>query len=138
MRWSDIPRNPPTQTLRQFGGLCLLIFGGLATWRWAQHGPTPGALILLALALGLGLTGLVRPRWLRTVFVGWIMLTFPISWVLSQLIVLAMYGLVITPIGLVFRAIGRDPLALRPPRPVDSYWQPKPTPVDVRRYFRQY
>jgi hypothetical protein len=138
MRWSDIPRNPSDRTLRQFAGLCLLIFGGLAGWRLVQDGPTPLALVLGAAALGLGLPGLVRPRLLRPVFVGWMMLTFPIGWLMSQVILLLMFGLVITPIGLCFKAIGRDALGLRRTGPVTSYWRPKPMPVDVRRYFRQY
>ena len=47
------------------------------------------------------------------------------------------YGL-FTPIGLVFRLIGRDPLQ-RARRPgSESYWTPKPAPADLRRYFKQF
>ena len=94
--------------------------------------------LLAALAVGLGLTGLIRPAWVRPVFVGWMMLAFPIGWLMSQVMLIVMFALVITPVGCLFRLIGRDPLALTPPRSVGSYWQPKPMPVDVRRYFRQY
>ena len=32
MRFSDIPLSPDAKTLRQFAGLSLLIFGGLAAY----------------------------------------------------------------------------------------------------------
>jgi hypothetical protein len=138
MNWSDLPRNPSPRTLRQFGLLGLLILGGLAAWRLASHGPGPGAAVLGVVALLLGILGLAAPRWLRPIFVGWMMLAFPVGWLLSQLALALVYYGVLTPIGLALRATGRDPLALRKPPDARSYWVPKSTPHDVRRYFRQY
>ena len=43
-----------------------------------------------------------------------------------------------TPIGLVFRLIGRDPLQRARRAGVESYWAPKPAPADVRSYFKQF
>ena len=34
MQWSDIQFRPPEKTLRQFAGLWLVCFGGLAAWEW--------------------------------------------------------------------------------------------------------
>jgi galactonate dehydratase len=36
------------------------------------------------------------------------------------------------------RLIGRDALALKPPAGATSYWKPRRSPADVRRYFRQF
>ena len=33
MQWSDIQFHPPLKTLRQFAGLWLVFFGGLAAWQ---------------------------------------------------------------------------------------------------------
>ncbi len=90
------------------------------------------------LALTFGPLGLFWPGALRPIFVGWMVLAFPIGWTVSLLVLaLIFYGL-FTPMALVFRLMGRDALdRLREPdRP--SYWQPKPAPADLRRYFRQF
>ncbi len=138
MRWSDIPRNPDTRTLRQFAGLCLLVFGGLAAWHGFVHHRLVLAGILAALAVGLGGPGLAAPRLIRPIFVGWMILAFPIGWVVSHVMLAVLFYGLFTPIGLVMRLAGRDPLSLRPGPPSDTYWTLKAAPTDVRRYFRQY
>ena len=74
---------------------------------------------------------------MRPVFVGWMMLAFPLSWLVSHIaLAIVFYGF-FTPLALVFRLSGRDPLALKR-RNTESYWQPRPQATDVRRYFRQF
>jgi hypothetical protein len=138
MRWSDIPFDPPRATLRQFAGLWLIFFGGLALWEGWVRSHTGLALLWAVLALTIGPMGLLRPGWIRPIYVGWMVLAFPIGWTVSQvMLVLMFYGL-FTPIGLVFRLLGRDPLH-RARRPgVESYWIPKPAPAGPRSYFRQF
>ena len=65
-------------------------------------------------------------------------LAFPIGWVVSQVMLLLMFYLIITPVSLFFRIQGRDALARKPAPNRASFWQPKQTPEDVRSYFRQY
>ena len=138
MRWSDIQFRPPEKTLRQFAGLWLVSFGGLAAWEWFGRQHTSLAIGLTVLALTLGPLGLVWPRLLQPIYVAWMVLAFPIGWTISQLIVALMFYGLFTPIGLVFRLIGRDPLhrARRPA--LVTYWTPKATPTDPRRYFKQF
>jgi hypothetical protein len=96
------------------------------------------ALILGGVAVVGGVAGLIWPQSLRYVYVGWMVLAFPIGWTVSQLLLLCMYYGVFTPVALIFRLIGRDALArgLRPE--VATYWEPKPAAADVRGYFRQF
>jgi hypothetical protein len=137
MRWSDIPRNPPESTLRQFAALCLVIFGALAWQSWSR-GQVGVASVFAALAVGLGVPGLVQPRLLRRVFVGWMMLVFPIGFAVSQLVLgLIFYGL-FTPLALLFRLIGRDALGLKRAPETATYWRTKPMPADVKRYFHPF
>jgi hypothetical protein len=138
MHWSDIPFDPPRTTLRQFAGLWLVFFGGMALWQGLARGRVGQALVLALIAVTIGPLGLVRPDWMRWVYVGWMILAFPIGWTVSQLILaLIFYGL-FTPISLVFRLTGRDPLhRVRQPA-LESYWTPKATPTDSRRYFKQF
>jgi hypothetical protein len=138
MRWSDLPVDPPPRTLRQFAGLFLTVFGALAAWEGVAKGrPVLGA-VLGGLALVVGVVGLWRPNLVRPVYVGGVVLTFPIGWVVSQVVLALIYFGIFTPVGLIFRLAGRDALqrAWRPKLP--SYWSPKPTATDPRGYFRQF
>ena len=138
MQWSDIPRNPTARTLRQFAGLCLIVFLGMAVWQGLVKHHTTAAVICAVLALTLGPIGLIRPQALRAVFVGWMFAAFPIGWVVSHVLLgLIFYGL-FTPLGLYFRLIGRDSLMLKKPEAAASYWLPKPVVTDKRRYFSQF
>ncbi len=138
MRWSDIPFSPPDRMLRQFAGLWLLTFGGLAAWQGLARGRPGLAALLGVTATVVGGPGLIRPRAIRLIFVGWMVLSFPIGWAVSNLLMSALYFGMFLPLGLVFRLIGRDALGLRPRPDATTYWRPHRSPADVRRYFRQY
>jgi hypothetical protein len=138
MRWSDIQFDPPRKTLRQFAGLWLVIFGGMALWQGLVRERAGLASILAVLALTIGPLGLARPDWMRRIYVGWMILAFPIGWTVSQVMLAVIFFGLFTPIGFLFRLLGRDPLH-RTRRPeLESYWAPKPTPTDLRRYFKQF
>jgi hypothetical protein len=138
MRWSDIPFDPSRATLRQFAGLWLAFFGGLALWQGLVRGQTGLATLLAVLALTIGPLGLIRPGWIRPIYVGWMVLAFPIGWTVSQVMLALMFYGLFTPIGLLFRLLGRDALH-RTRRPeVESYWTPKPAPAGPKSYFRQF
>jgi hypothetical protein len=137
MRWSDIPFHPSEKTLRQFAGIWLAFFGALAAWQnFVHHRPTLG-LVLAALALTVGPLGLVRPRWVGPVYVGWMVLAFPIGWTVSHLVLALVYFGLFTPLALFFRIRGRDPLRRRRDPGAASYYIPK-EPADAASYFRQY
>lgn len=137
MQWSDIKKAPSARTLRQFGLLCLVIFGGLALWNAIVLDNLPAGAVLGALALTLGPLGLIRPQALKWVYVGWMIVAFPIGWTVSKFVLgILFYGL-FTPIALVFRLVGRDALRRRPKRELSSYWMRKAMPADVTSYFRQ-
>jgi hypothetical protein len=138
MQWSDVSFNPPTRTLRQFAGLCLLIGAALAAWRYFPYDDAFSAAVVLTLALLIGLPGLVRPALVRPVFVGWMVLAFPIGWTVSRLLLGLIYYGIFTPLGLCFRWSGRDPLARERRADRETYWEPKPAAASVRSYFRQF
>ena len=138
MKWSDLPFNPSRRALRQFAALWLVCFLALgATQYFVRNRPLLG-LTLAAAAVMLGIPGLMRPSLLRWVFVACMVVTFPIGWLLSLLVLLALYFLVFTPVAALLRLRGRDVLGRTPAPERDSFWEPKNTPLDVRGYFRQY
>ena len=138
MRWSDIQFDPTHKTLRQFAGLWLAFFGALALWHGLARGRMVVGLVLGLLALVVGSLGMARPEWMRFIYVGWMVLAFPIGWTISQVMLAVMFFGLFAPIGLVFRLVRRDSLQ-RASRPESrSYWVPKPATVDLGRYFKQF
>jgi hypothetical protein len=138
MNWSDIPRDPPARVLRQFAALWLVCLNVLA-WRLGfAGGRTAAGAALAGLGVAVGLPGLARPRAVRGLFVALMVLTWPIGWAVSHLVMAALYYGVFTPLGLCFRAAGRDVLALRPRPGRATYWEPRPPAGGARRYFQPF
>jgi len=138
MRWSDISWTPAPRTLRQFAGLWLGFFLALAAWQGWRHERWGWAAALAVLAVAVGLPGLLWPRLVRPVYVTWMVLAFPVGWLVSRLVLGFLFYGVFTPVGWVFRLTGRDALALRRPAGRASYWTAKPQVTEARRYFRQF
>jgi hypothetical protein len=135
MGWSDIPWRPPATTLRWFGALWLLWFASLAGVMW-MLGNNVTAAVFLGVALLVGLVGLVSPRTIRPIFVGCMVVTAPIGWLVSHLLLGFVFYCLITPLGQLFRLLGRDVLGRRFNTARESYWAPKSLPKDLRSYFR--
>ena len=133
----DAPVSTSNKTLRQFAGLCLLIFGGLAGWEYFGRHQQSLALLFAGLAIVLGCGGLVWPRGIRPVFVTAMALTMPIGWVVSRLLLGVLFYGLFTPVGFVFKLIGRDALTRRYTPERASYWEPKQGATDIRSYLRQ-
>ena len=138
MKWSDIPRDPSRKVLRQFASAWLVFFLAWATHQGLARGRPQLGLGLAVMAVGVGVLGLIRPGAVRWLFVGWMVLAFPIGWLISQLTLIVMFYGMLTPIALFFRITGRDPLCRKQTPGVPSYWTAKEQPRDMRRYFRQY
>jgi hypothetical protein len=71
-------------------------------------------------------------------YIGWMYLAFPIGWTVSHVLLAVTYYLVLTPIGLIMRAVGRDPMRRRLDPEAKSYWIEHRPDRDPSRYFRQY
>ena len=138
MTWSDIPFRPAPRVLRQFAAAWLVFFLALGAHQYlvCQH-PAAGV-ALMGIAVVMGVLGLINPATMRWVFVTWMVVAFPIGWLISLLMLLLMFYGVITPVALLFRMRGRDLLRRRRDPSGTTFWLPKETPRDVRRYFRQY
>ena len=138
MNWADIDLNPSSRILRQFAAAWLLMLGAIGVNQWLLRGHPRIGIVLLAIAVVVGTIGLLRPQSIRALFVACTVATFPIGWVVSQVMLLTLFAFVITPVALLFKIRGRDRLWRKraPERP--TYWKPKTPVQDVRRYLRQY
>ncbi len=138
MKWSDIPFDPSRRMLRQFAGIWLLVFMALSANAWFVRDHPLSGVVLASAALLVGVPGLLWPRLLRWIFVGWMLGVFPIGWLVSWVMLAALYFLVFTPVAVFFRLRGRDGLKRNPAPGQASFWEPKQSPTDMRSYFRQY
>ena len=78
------------------------------------------------------------PPLLRPVYQLWMLAVYPIGWTVSHIVMALLFYLVFTPVGLIMRACGRDPMQRKFDRQATTYWQRRPPEQDKRRYFRQF
>jgi hypothetical protein len=63
---------------------------------------------------------------------------YPIGWVVTHVVMALIFYLVVTPVGVIMRLTGRDPMEPGFDRTAKTYWKPRSTEHDPARYFRQY
>lgn len=131
-----INRQPTRRQLRVFGAAWLVLLAACSLRLWHHHHPAP-ALTLLLLALLVPLAGLAHAEVLRRTYLGLSTLTSPLGWALSWIVLTLAYYAVVTPIALVMRLGGHDPLRRRFDRSAASYWLPRPPSRPAETYFRQ-
>jgi hypothetical protein len=140
----EFNRNPSQRDLRWFGLLLLPFFALISAWLSWRHGsPYYFHSPLLTFAvLGLSavaaIVALAAPQRLRWVYVGWMLAAYPIGWTVSHVLMAIIFFLVITPFGAIMRATGYDPMQRRFDRNATTYWEPRPTAPENKRYFRQF
>lgn len=98
------------------GGFAVLavlrfLFAGAVTW-W-----------LVGLAACFALTALLRPGMLEPVRRLWMKLADLLGAVNQRLILTLLFALVVTPMALLLRLLGKQPIALRLDPAADSYWR---------------
>lgn len=135
----DINRHPSRSQLRQFGAIVLPILLAAGAIYLGRRGSSPGLVLALGAAAALSLlVGLIRPMLLRPLFVGLQYATFPLAWTLSHAVLILIFALCISPLGLLMRLCRRDRLGRRFDRQARSYWVERRPTADKARYFHQF
>ena len=129
--------SPKRKQLRQFAGIWFPAFCALVGWSIARKtGHWHEVEIGWAIAGTISIAGLAFPPLIRPIFVGLILLTYPIGWVVSHVLLGAIFYGIVTPIGLLLRATGHDSLDLKMPQG-PSMWKRPVGKTDVASYLRQ-
>lgn len=105
----------------------------LLGWRGTLAPPTAGLLALLPAALACA--ALVRPRALRPVYRAGMRLGHVLGRVVGRVLLAALFVVMVTPLGLLLRVLGKDLLRLRRPHDAKTYWQPARPLGDLDRMF---
>lgn len=123
--------------LRQFGialGVGLGLLGGLFFLRQKDYYS-----YFLVFSAAFLFLGLVLPALLKPIQKAWMALAILIGWLITRIILILLFYLVVTPIGLLARIFGKRFLDIRFDRNVDTYWIPKvSTKLDKRSYEDQF
>ena len=106
--------------LREFGltvGFVFGLIGCFLLWRGKEH-----YFYFLILAVVLLICGLLIPQILKPVQKVWMAIALLIGWVMTRVILSVLFYLVITPLGILARLLGKDALDLKFDRNAHSYW----------------
>lgn len=123
---------------REFGLIVGGVFVLLSAW-WIYRGKFHSVVpITLPLGAGLVLLGIAFPRTLVWPNKAWMALAESLSFVSTRIILAFVFYVIITPIGVVKRLSGWDPLHRRAERS-DSYWKPYSNRQrDTRHYEKMF
>ena len=131
-----------TKDLRSFGltvGAALVVFW-IVLWKvfpfvFGRGGNFPW---LAYIGVALAAVGAVAPVVLKPVFYGWMSLAFVLSFVMTRVILTIFFFVVLTPVGLFFRLIGRDALHRKMDRQGSTYWIDKEYPIADRSRYEKF
>jgi len=131
--------HPDAAGLRRWGvamGVGFSLIG--AGFLFLPSVPQPkAAMVCFAIGVACGALGLTGTKIALPFYWLWMAIGWCMGQVMSRVLLVLCWLLVITPLGLLQRALGRDRLRLRPST-APSLWIPVKTPPDdPRRYLRQ-
>ena len=122
---------------RAFAVVFVVVFLLVAAWpllagrppRWWAAG----------IAVGLAVVAVVRPSILAPLNRLWMRFGLLLGKIVSPIALGIVYYLVLTPVGILLRIQGKDPLRLKPDKDKTSYWIPRlppgPPPGSMTRQF---
>jgi hypothetical protein len=118
----------------------LLTRGDVAWYRVWQWHWTGGATLVLAAIGALQLVALLLgwPQLARWLYVLVVVVTFPIGFVVSHVLLATIYYMLVTSIGVAFRLAGRDVLGKRIDRTLPTYWRDRGAQRKPDSYFKLY
>jgi hypothetical protein len=122
---------------RAFGLVFAAVFAIIGLWPWLFRGQVRVWSVVVGAAFLLA--ALFWPAALRPLNRVWTRFGLLLHRIVSPLVLGVMFFIVVTPMGLLMRALGRDPLRLRFDRDAQSYWidrqPPGPAPDTLNNQF---
>lgn len=130
----DINLTPSQRQLRQFGVVTFVVLP-LIGWVWGTG--VKATLVMAMIGFAIAVMGWLKPRVISPLFVALMLAAAPIGLVVGELSMLAIYGLIFVPLGLLFRIFRRDPLRRHIDQDKETYWESIAPVTDVSSYYRQ-
>lgn len=128
----------PTDTtaLRKFG----LVVGGvfLAIAAFLYWRDVSWALIPAYIGAPLFVLGAIFPPILKPIYLGWMAMAIVLGSIVTRILLTIFFFVVITPVALFFKLIGRDALHRKLDRNAETYWIEKEYPIADRTRFEKF
>ncbi len=129
--------NPSPQKLRQFGAVASVALAIVAMLAHRRGGGWLAVWVPLALAGMVAIIAAARPARLRLLYVVLTLIVLPVGLVVSNVVLLAVFYGVITPLALVGRLVRSDPLDVRRRVAAPTYWRARRATPAKSSYLRQ-
>ena len=135
----EIDWNPKSKQLQNFGKIALAATFIISFLLYLLKGVAiQWVLIICAFGFITFIISKISLKLTKMIYLGMILLTMPIGWVVSFILMAAFYFLLLAPLGLFFRLIGRDPLNRKFEPTAKSYWMTRRPPKGLEQYFHQF
>ena len=95
----------------------------------------PAFPIVLGVCLASLIVCAARPRWFRGFYRAGMTVSFHIGQVMGRILLTVFFLVVVTPMGLLLRLLGKDLLQLKRPAGANTYWRPAKTANQFDRMF---
>lgn len=134
---NSIIKSENNQEFRKFGltiGIVLVALSIFLLWRGVNS-----YLYIFSIGLLLTLFGLVKPKFLRPIYILWMIFTLILAHIMTIVILTIIFIILFTPIGLILRFLRKDILNEKYDRQTESYWiKRKEVPFDPKKLEKQY
>ena len=132
--YERIDRSP--RALRRFGFTMAIVLG-IATALTFRRYPAVALGLVIAGAL-LSVAAQFAPAQLAMVHRIWIKLSLAMGWVMTRVILTLVFFLVVTPVGLLQRLVGKRAFEVAFRTSENTYWKPREAPFERESYERQF
>ena len=137
MSFVQINWNPRKDYIRNFGIMALIMLPLIScVLLWKQHIDMTWAFAISGVGTIIFLACLFSYRTGRFFYLSLMLLTYPIGFMVSFFMIVLLYYAVITPIGIVFRLLKKDPLCRKFDRSINTYWVKHKDRKDINSYYR--
>jgi hypothetical protein len=130
----NLDKSP--RALRRFGFIIASVLAviGLLSRAHYEHGMVP----LFTVATFFALTGWLAPWFLAPFHVIWMTFAIILGWIMTRVILTALFLVVFIPLGILQRLFGKSLIELAIQKGRASYWQAKPEQPVRSDYERQF
>lgn len=134
--WSEFKNiKSGKKELREFGiviAIALTVLATIALWRGRATYP-----YLYAAAVVFAASGIAVPKMLTPLQKAWMAFSVAMGFVMSRVILSVIFYAVMTPIGLIMKAMGRDIIDERIEKPKASYWHKRPEGLKAKESYEK-
>ena len=131
-------KDATKKDLRQFGIALSVILGVFGTIHFFKgHGSAYPW--FFALAIVFLFLGILIPKSLKQVFTIFTKIAHAIGWFNTRVILIVVYYIILTPIGLVMKMFGKDILDIKSKQNKETYWRERKTiKTDANQLTKQF